>query len=133
MSDELKPCPFCGGDSELDTFRYFIDIYTGRPDDGVAIHCIGECHAEMTLCRADVPDLSIEEIASVLTEHWNRRTSKPAVPVANLSKLAKRFESVYENTPDDAKFARGYVAGKNELAKEFIGELRKLMEERAHD
>lgn len=78
MEDELKPCPFCGGPAELDSQRAFLAIPSGKLATGIAIYCVGECPADMMICRPDVPDVTVEQVI----ELWNRRAD-PASAVRN--------------------------------------------------
>lgn len=63
----LKPCPFCGGDAELDTRKWF-KSGTGKIEEGIAVYCL-QCPAEISIFMADVPDIDDETIASL----WNAR------------------------------------------------------------
>jgi hypothetical protein len=66
--EELLPCPFCGGDAEMDTQQSYRNISTARLETGVAIYC-RECPAQVMLCRGDLPDLHPDEVIAI----WNRR------------------------------------------------------------
>jgi hypothetical protein len=70
--NELKPCPFCGGDAELDTRQGFVYLKSGQPRHGsrMTVYC-RECGADIGICREDVPDVYPE----LVVEMWNRRTS----------------------------------------------------------
>lgn len=91
----LLPCPFCGGEAEIDKRRHFYD-YHGLPGEGVAIYCINNnppCHADMMLCRGDLPDWTAEEMVEHLSEAWNRRatviaTAELAAKDAEISALS---------------------------------------------
>lgn len=69
----LLPCPFCGGPAETDSQQGYRSLSTGRIGSAAAVYCTGSCSASMTLCDADVPELSSEDRLNVLVENWNRR------------------------------------------------------------
>lgn len=72
MSDELKPCPFCG--SRAATYQYSKDAYykKGAPDY-FRISCSADCDV-----MPDTPDCRDKEKA---IEIWNRRTPEPVTGV----------------------------------------------------
>lgn len=70
---KLKPCPFCGESAEADYCRGFYN-YRGEPGNSVAIYC-SKCECDMSLCYADFPHNSSEELMSILSDAWNRRHS----------------------------------------------------------
>ena len=61
MSDELKPCPFCGGEAHIDGTSW-------RPTDGAEV-------AWVTCKRCDAygPTLPLKEAIAA----WNRRAPEP--------------------------------------------------------
>ncbi len=73
MSEELKPCPFCGSPAELDTRQFFRHFQTGKPMEQVSVYC--------TSCSANVSwhpdDLSLdrEETTELVVAAWNTRTT----------------------------------------------------------
>lgn len=72
MNDnELKPCPFCGGDAEMNTHQHYRAI-NFKLDTSVAIYC-RSCSVTMALARLDNPDASTETLADVLVKTWNTR------------------------------------------------------------
>lgn len=77
----LKPCPFCGGESELisnDTTTY------GYPTPNWAVRCVNE-----TCIANDItPNYSQHEDA---VDDWNRRPEPANVPLAQ-----ERFEQICE-------------------------------------
>lgn len=73
MPHDLLPCPFCGGEAELDTQRGYRALSSGRLGNACAAYCT-KCEADMTICLEDVPDWSVEEAAQYVTERWNTRT-----------------------------------------------------------
>ena len=70
--NENKPCPFCGEPAEVDSQRGFTN-YKGERGVAVAIYC-SKCPCDMTLCLDDYPGYETEELVSILTTHWNKRT-----------------------------------------------------------
>ena len=95
---DLKPCPFCGGPAELDTRRPFLTLGSGKPGDGISVYCVGECSAEMMLCRGDVEGLTDEMVIDL----WNRRAVEPRATAfdgadlreANLAMMIRRLCSM---------------------------------------
>lgn len=65
---ELKPCPFCGADAEMDTQRGFI-AYNGKHLSAIAAYCT-RCPADISGCKEDFPDITPEWIAGL----WNSRS-----------------------------------------------------------
>lgn len=76
MTDQLLPCPFCGGDAEADHMQSYRSMSDGRIDHGAAIYCLS-CNANMIICRGDHPELSDEERMAIMVENWNRRAAPP--------------------------------------------------------
>lgn len=74
--EELRSCPFCGGVAETDNQRGYRRIEDGLIGYAVAVYCTGPCNADMTLCLADVPNLTAEEALAVLIENWNKRSAE---------------------------------------------------------
>jgi hypothetical protein len=65
----------------------------------VAIYCCG-CAADMMMCRADTPELSVDDMADRLTAAWNRRA--PDARFAELEKEnAERQWRPIETAPKD--------------------------------
>jgi len=69
----LLPCPFCGGDAELDTNQGFLAMPSGKLESAISVYC-RECTAAFTVCKSDVPDIWTEEVV----EMWNKRKPDPA-------------------------------------------------------
>lgn len=83
--DELKPCPFCGGDAEMDTRQGYSQFPpNGRSGTRIAVYC-RDCGAEIGVCREDVPSIEAEQV----TEMWNRRA--PAAEVGDLAALVRQL------------------------------------------
>jgi len=68
MSYKLKPCPFCGGQAELDSQQSFREFVSGKISRSVAVYCT-KCSAEISVCIPDVPDVQPEQLADM----WNQR------------------------------------------------------------
>jgi len=70
--DKLLPCPFCGGEAELDTHQGYRSMSTGNIGNRVVVYCT-KCDADMGTCVEDVPDIHPNEVI----ERWNRRAPAP--------------------------------------------------------
>ena len=72
---ELLVCPFCGGEPELDTLRYYKPIVGESVHKSVSIYCTGDsgCPVEMMFCYADFPDFTVEQLTELAKEFWNKR------------------------------------------------------------
>lgn len=78
--NQLKPCPFCGGNAEMDTRQSYAQFPpNGRTGTRIVVYCC-DCGADIGVCREDVPDVSAEEVA----ESWNRRSVPDDLPVLTL-------------------------------------------------
>ena len=86
---DLKSCPFCNGEAEMDTSRYFAKL-GGGTGKAVSIYC-RECSADYTICRDDVPELSAEDCVVLVETAWNTRHLTPmeAAAGAMLEALAE--------------------------------------------
>lgn len=69
----LLPCPFCGGEAEMDTRQGYLALGTGRLGNRIAAYC-RSCNADMGVCVEDVPDIEPEQVADM----WNRRAAVEA-------------------------------------------------------
>lgn len=102
MSDTLKPCPFCGGEAELDRTMERFEYCTGGPnsvmDYGYWVYCT-KCDA--SLGAINVPPSSPEEA----TRDWNRRADLP-VPPEVAATLFKGLEWYSETAPTAETQAR---------------------------
>lgn len=87
MPGDLLPCPFCGGEAELDTQRGYRALSSGRLGNACAAYCT-KCEADMTTCLEDVPGWSLDEAAHYVTECWNTR----APSKGDLDERLKRLE-----------------------------------------
>lgn len=79
---KLLPCPFCGGDAELDTQQPYRAIVCGNIESGVSVYC-AKCTASVMVCRGDVPSITTEEVV----EMWNRRVATLDQPAPESEKL----------------------------------------------
>lgn len=70
---DLLPCPFCGGEAEMDHYQPFRHYRTGAPLDQVAIYCT-VCNAQVSHYPGDL-SLSREETAEIVVAEWNRRAA----------------------------------------------------------
>jgi Lar family restriction alleviation protein len=94
MSEQLKPCPFCGG-KELSFQRHDIDGWISYVQCGA---CDGEVHGPDSEYKYDSQDEADEDAAQV----WNRRADDPqsmssealAAHIAELQKILKEKQEV---------------------------------------
>lgn len=98
---ELKPCPFCGEPAEVDMLRGFRSLQGGRLHSGVSIYCSAQCHVELMLSRADLPEYDDDQLYAILAENWNKRAALtaalPHMGVAReLEQLAKNYLAASE-------------------------------------
>jgi hypothetical protein len=98
---DLKACPFCGGEAELDTRQGYAQFPpNGRHGSRIAVYC-RECGADIGVCREDVPDIEPEQVA----ELWNRRA--PAAEVGDLAALIRQLvRSLRKAAPSHALAGR---------------------------
>jgi len=71
MSETLKPCPFCGGNAEMDTQQPFRSIFDGRILDQVSIYCV-ECSANISWHPGDI-SMCRESTIEHCVDLWNTR------------------------------------------------------------
>lgn len=76
MSEELKPCPFCGGEAELDTSQAYRALSGGTLGSRAAVYC-ARCGADMGFCYEDAPGTPREDIVNQVVDDWNRRVPSP--------------------------------------------------------
>lgn len=73
MTDlDLKPCPFCDGEAELDTLQGFRPFDGGPIEDRVVVYCLS-CSADMGECYSDHGELSTSQLKEIVVNMWNRR------------------------------------------------------------
>jgi hypothetical protein len=70
--DKMLPCPFCGGEAELDTAQGYRAI-NGHFGNRVVVYC-RDCGADQGTCIEDVPDIHPNEVI----ERWNKRSASDA-------------------------------------------------------
>lgn len=88
---DLLPCPFCGGNAELDTRRSYRKIGSGDLDDAVAVYCL-ECTADHMACRADHIGLTTNDLVDIVSAAWNRRAPVAGwQPIETAPKDGTRF------------------------------------------
>lgn len=76
MSEELKPCPFCGGLAELDTSQAYRALSSGALGSRAVVYCT-RCSAEVGFCYEDAPGIPGEDIVNQVVDDWNRRAPSP--------------------------------------------------------
>lgn len=99
MSEEIKPCPFCGGDAEADLARGFVN-WKGNPCNAVAIYC-QNCSVEVSMCYGDYPHLTLEEIYSECLKIWNRRATASEGTMGELVDALKAFNNALYDGPEN--------------------------------
>ena len=65
MSEELKPCPFCGGEARV--YRYQYGEGTGRLVKKYVVECVK--------CRMELPIRLCSEHEAEAIATWNRRVN----------------------------------------------------------
>ena len=98
MSEELKPCPFCGGLAELDTSQAYRALSSGALGSRAAIYCT-RCSAEVGFCYEDAPGTPREDIVNQVVDDWNRRSPSPDMreAVEALTFASGAFETIRLN------------------------------------
>ena len=66
MSEELKPCPFCGGEARV--YRYQYGEVTGRLVKKYGVECVQ--------CRMELPIRLGSEHEAAAIAAWNRRVDE---------------------------------------------------------
>lgn len=91
MTNELKPCPFCGGEAAFGYIRFTAEIY--RPDgtqreDGHFVSCV-RCGSsnQGVCCGYDTQDKALEL--------WNRRAEQASQ--SQTDKYRKALEFIADN------------------------------------
>ena len=98
MTDELKPCPFCGGDAEL------VECDYAMYETGYAVYCIGDCRAKLGVTGRLGEVYEWTTVFS--TEHdaieaWNTRTPEQAVAATLGGDDKSRYSGLF-GTPERA-------------------------------
>lgn len=73
LVEALEPCPFCGGEAEMDASQAYTNFFNKRTETGIAIFC-RDCGVQQMVCRGDVPDIEPEQVIAL----WNRRATPKA-------------------------------------------------------
>lgn len=109
---ELKPCPFCGGDAELDTMQGYLALSSGRLGNRATVYCT-RCGADMGFCYEDAPGTPSEDIVNQVVDDWNRRAvnSLPALVKAR-EKRAEWHKCSCPEPCDDYGVFPGGCAGR---------------------
>lgn len=89
----LKPCPFCGGEAELDEHQEYRNINTGERESAIAVYC-ATCGAQHSICRGDVPDVHPAEVI----ELWNRRATSPVAEAVTEAMVEAAVQAVRQYT-----------------------------------
>ena len=70
---ELLPCPFCGGETEIDIMQVYRRLDSARISNQVAIYCTS-CNAHMS-CDPNEINVDPDHVVAELTEAWNKRAA----------------------------------------------------------
>ncbi len=95
----LLPCPFCGGEAEMDSRRAYAALASPhRVFDAVAIYCLG-CSADMSEDPREA-GVSRDDAIYAVRERWNTRAASPvagAEAVATPDAIVARvyFHTIY--------------------------------------
>lgn len=66
MSEELKPCPFCGGKATLEDYPLLTFNFNGEPRmDHLAVYC--------RACKINGQYTTKERSINEIIDHWNTR------------------------------------------------------------
>lgn len=76
MSEKLKPCPFCGGEPEMEPTGKHKTGRRGVYGYGMRIKCTS-CHVQR---EQAVITHSLEWLQEKMTDHWNRRHQEQDSP-----------------------------------------------------
>lgn len=72
MTTNLLPCPFCGGEAELDTAQAYRALSGGALGSRAVVYCT-RCGADMGFCYEDARGTPREDIVNQVVDDWNRR------------------------------------------------------------
>lgn len=131
QAENLLPCPFCGGEAEMDTMRGYLTVPDGRLDNAVAIYCAA-CGVDQSICRADHHDLDTDQLISIVTEAWNKRTpplakiERAALPGREEIALARKFIAWWDTLPGGNNYSPQQVERwlNDPIIKELVSEQR---------
>ena len=139
MSEELKPCPFCGGEAELDTSQAYRALSGGALGFRAVVYC-ARCGADMGFCYEDAPGTPREDIVNQVVDDWNRRAPSPDMREAvearreitsmieMLERLAAGDTIHFSQDGDMAWFGKGdraFVAGNPVIEARRLGYLER--------
>ena len=71
MSEELKPCPFCGGEVNLVDIGFMKQVLTDFCVSRVGVQCLS-CR-EIYMKRSVLTTGNLEQTKNNLIEAWNKR------------------------------------------------------------
>lgn len=78
MSEELKPCPFCGGKPRVDLDKITYCQLHGEPSQTVRVYCYrSDCAAKPSVSAGDVYNGGETAARRVAIAAWNRRAPSP--------------------------------------------------------
>jgi len=109
MSEELKPCPFCGGEAELDTSQAYRALSGGTLGSRAAVYC-ARCGADMGFCYEDAPGTPREDIVNQVVDDWNRRAPSPDMREAVEALTTLIYEITHLSAEDDKGRHHCYIS-----------------------
>lgn len=109
MSEELKPCPFCGGEAELDTRQAYRALSGGTLGSRAAVYC-ARCDADMGFCYEDAPGIPREDIVNQVVDDWNRRAPSPDMREAVEALTTLIYEITHLSAEDDKGRHHCYIS-----------------------
>lgn len=117
--DDLKPCPFCGGEAEMDTRRGFIpfDKPRGIIGNACVVYCL-ECGVEVGEIYDFDPEyyeLEFEHLIQEVKAKWNRRAPDPVrEALRNLADAMDEYE-LFGTEHEDAALDDARAKARNAL------------------
>lgn len=109
MSEELKPCPFCGGLAELDTSQAYRALSGGTLGSRAAVYCT-RCSAEVGFCYEDAPGTPREDIVNQVVDDWNRRAPSPDMREVGEALTTLIYEITHLSAEDDKGRHHCYIS-----------------------